>query len=833
MPQVPRYGSSDVAPQTGLPFQRLQDQAGESASRFGTEVASVGGMLADHAIKMQEIDTETQWKAADAQLFGDLTKAYYDPEHGFGTLQQKNAMDAAPGALQSAQDRAREIASGLNPVAARMFSQSSTVRLNSFSQQVFAHTADQRQTYIKAISSSRIDVAAQAAMLNYNDPQFLNQFMSINRSELESQGRQSGAPADAVDAAVRAGQSKVLRGIALQLEIDRPGAGKAFFDQHRGLMTGEDALQVGASLDQQQQQQDVAKIGLAATQNGGGALSEMTAAAQIRSVVPGVTITSQQRTPEHNRAVGGVPNSQHISGTAMDVVPPRGQTTAQLAQNLRARGLPGKFIDEGDHVHWQWGGATAPATPDWAALHDNPEPVLARAAQMAEASHPGDAVFASQAQSHALRVISEHYVSAQQVNATAYSAINQQLLNGKPTSQDTLLNTPELREAWMHLSSDQQRAVNFNLSFNTTLNAQGQPTGNNLPVGPGINPTDAGQRAALDQQYQIAMAGFTPQDRYMRGVQFASQAGVVPASMQGDILAGLRSTNPQVVVSAATAIQQLRNANPNLTHDFGDAMGTADQIVGLVSAGSSPADAVAAMQELSRQAGPATGNVKAQFAAERQSRSKGGNLTTAFDDDLLKAFGAPTHGPGIIGYFTGPGTAVQDSPGFVPMRADFLYNLQQQYIRNGGSMDAAIATATNNIHAAWGLTSMNGRTEFMRHAPERMYGDPNLPDSENSAWMREQLLNEIGTNAMLPEGWQDTVTIKEATAVTQPNQLPLYHVYVGPQIQVERDGVTPKLWHPDLAAHQRQANDAAIAAARQEREINIIAAEGIASGGGQ
>ena len=64
----------------------------------------------------------------------------------------------------------------------------------------------------------------------------------------------------------------------------------------------------------------------------------------------GATITSGVRTPEHNAEVGGVPNSQHLSGTAADVVIPPEQK-ASFIQDAKNRGL--QPIDEGDHVHLQ------------------------------------------------------------------------------------------------------------------------------------------------------------------------------------------------------------------------------------------------------------------------------------------------------------------------------------------------------------------------------------------------------------------------------------------------------------------------------------------------
>lgn len=64
----------------------------------------------------------------------------------------------------------------------------------------------------------------------------------------------------------------------------------------------------------------------------------------------GATITSGVRDAQHNAEVGGVPNSQHLTGTAADVVIPPAQK-AQFIADAKAQGL--QPIDEGDHVHLQ------------------------------------------------------------------------------------------------------------------------------------------------------------------------------------------------------------------------------------------------------------------------------------------------------------------------------------------------------------------------------------------------------------------------------------------------------------------------------------------------
>jgi hypothetical protein len=67
-------------------------------------------------------------------------------------------------------------------------------------------------------------------------------------------------------------------------------------------------------------------------------------------------VTSTIRSVAHNRAVGGVRNSWHLSGRAIDIARRPGVTHAQIAAAFRNAGYHLiESLDEGDHSHFAFG----------------------------------------------------------------------------------------------------------------------------------------------------------------------------------------------------------------------------------------------------------------------------------------------------------------------------------------------------------------------------------------------------------------------------------------------------------------------------------------------
>ena len=79
-------------------------------------------------------------------------------------------------------------------------------------------------------------------------------------------------------------------------------------------------------------------------------------------------VTSTYRSVAHNRAVGGVANSYHLSGRAIDVARRRGVSHGQIAAALQRAGyVMIESLDEGDHSHFAFAGtrnvSSAPGVP--------------------------------------------------------------------------------------------------------------------------------------------------------------------------------------------------------------------------------------------------------------------------------------------------------------------------------------------------------------------------------------------------------------------------------------------------------------------------------------
>jgi hypothetical protein len=101
-------------------------------------------------------------------------------------------------------------------------------------------------------------------------------------------------------------------------------------------------------------------------------------------------VTSIYRSAAHNRAVGGVANSYHLAGQAIDVARRPGVSHFQVAAVLRKAGYDLiESIDEGDHSHFAFRIA-GPAKPLVVAAEESAAPVEKPKVRMVVADDHGE-----------------------------------------------------------------------------------------------------------------------------------------------------------------------------------------------------------------------------------------------------------------------------------------------------------------------------------------------------------------------------------------------------------------------------------------------------------
>ena len=75
-------------------------------------------------------------------------------------------------------------------------------------------------------------------------------------------------------------------------------------------------------------------------------------------------VTSTYRSPQHNRRVGGVRNSWHMHGRAIDIARKPGVSHSQIAAAFRNAGYRLiESLDEGDHSHFAFAFGGSGAKP--------------------------------------------------------------------------------------------------------------------------------------------------------------------------------------------------------------------------------------------------------------------------------------------------------------------------------------------------------------------------------------------------------------------------------------------------------------------------------------
>lgn len=325
-----------------------------------------------------------------------------------------------------------------------------------------------------------------------------------------------------------------------------------------------------------------------------------------------------------------------------------------------------------------------------------------------------------------------------------------------------------------------------------------------------LDPKNADDKKAVNLLYdatKATWANLEPDQVFAQQVNFAYQKGIVPEEMQAGVRGGLRSGNPQQAEAAAKTITTLRSLNPQLLNDFAaEDISLGNQIASLIDYGVPADKAIEQAQE-------------ALKVSPMQRDARG----TAFDA-LVKA--TPD-----TKWIEGKLNSVWTSdPTVDPVMAGEFHALSKQEYEKTGDIEAARQTALDEITNVWGRTEVGGDRRYMKFAPEKYYGVPEMSPSENAKWMNEQLLSDVTKDAMRDPA--NPITLDRLLVVpdptrTGPGGAPRYRVAIkgtdGVYYGMTKSNGDPELWNPDWSisaerTRQDAARQAKVDAARKMRE---------------
>jgi len=378
-------------------------------------------------------------------------------------------LDPAIAEIDKARAEARK--SLTNPMAISMFDADTRRTQFNLVGEMRRHADAQQNQYIVKSSQDRVASAGDLFAANPTNPAFEKEFLDISKREstflaLHQGLDQPGDDTHAKDIALKV-QGQYYSEAAKAMAVSDPNAAYNFITSRQNFMDPKSYSNALASLKAPMMANDVAAIGHMAAGEalGTGTVENVRAnpSTFFSQLVPGVTITSGARNPEHNAEVGGVPNSEHIPGNGMayDLVPPKGMTMDQLAAQLKGLGAH-QVLNEGDHVHVGWSADQLTANGQLTStdLRSRAGQAEERARELAAQKYPGLPIVQDEAARNARTFVLQQADAQANVESDAFQGLLGQIQAGQIGDKHSLLaSSPDAITAYNSLRPSQQKAI--------------------------------------------------------------------------------------------------------------------------------------------------------------------------------------------------------------------------------------------------------------------------------------------------------------------------------------------------------------------------------------
>lgn len=344
---------------------------------------------------------------------------------------------------------------------------------------------------------------------------------------------------------------------------------------------------------------------------------------------------------------------------------------------------------------------------------------------------------------------------------------------------------------------------------------------NNFP----LDPTDKNNQEAADNYFEKNLqSGFSLRDENSLNAvaELSSRTGIIPSQVKTIFNTGATSKDPEVVLPIAKMYGQIFDNNPAAATDM-------------------PSSTMAyytKVYELNRAGMPEDKAVETAYRLtyEQDDRTKQMIAAQVRDKDYMKgrdkAAQANINSFYTLGGFSSPGA---DKPGI--NNREYLRDYQTLYDANfaetGGDAKLAQKITDAQVKKTWGVTSVNGKEEIMKYAPEAAYG---ITSSGAGNWIqgqweedKKQLASKVFGG--LPEDAEivlvpDAVTPRDLSygvmvKQTGSDDVPIYLPYYGDNGQLVRfkpDQATSPMYREIMEEKEQSVKDAAAERQRLERK---------------
>lgn len=508
MATVPENQGQTVAASSGtLPLENINAPAAAFGTPIAQGLANVAGsvekasdMLSQRAEQVQSLTNKANSDNAAITSNSAQDQSFIDFQSNVkgAVAAQRGPNGESPvfnnfvAKLNLARETARSQLN--NPMAQALFDANTRRAQSGLEAEASRHIAAETNKYVTTSAMNLAQNAADTYAAHPGDPEMEQNMLQTVKQQARFLALHNGEDTPDTtgpDGVVTAGdhansdlmQKKLLGATYTDVAktMDDPNAALTFLKNREDLMDPKSYSLAVAQLQPKLKASDAATAADSIVASVVGGSHAPVAAANPQSYFSGlaggnVTITSGARSAEHNAEVGGVQNSEHIpgNGTAFDMTPPPGMTTAQLVAKLKAS-IPDahQILDEGDHVHVGWKAVPGSSVTSAAGgaqtsmeLQGKMQTALSQADAYAQANHPGDVQYKDLLEQRTMANMNRQISAAKDVEYSAYSELAAPLVGGTVQDMATLLAQPGALDKWNSLPIPQRTALQAELKHN-------------------------------------------------------------------------------------------------------------------------------------------------------------------------------------------------------------------------------------------------------------------------------------------------------------------------------------------------------------------------------